>query len=258
LTQASRPSTPEPPECSQAFEALPWLVNGSLPAREARELEAHVAGCRRCDQRLAVERELFAALRRPAGNVQQSPLAAWQSFEAALATAPEPAGTVPAATHPPVPAAARPARPEPAAGPAAVVAPPASRRRPHSLRLALTLQAAAIALLSVALLWVLAARVPLAPPAAYRTVAAPDATVDAAGATWRVVFEPSTTTADAVALLASQGLALRAGPSADGVYTVAPRPGAEPRIAALRADRRVRLVEPVGDPRDDILPQEPR
>jgi hypothetical protein len=233
--QSSRPSPPEPPECAQAFEALPWLVNGSLPAREARELEAHVAGCRHCDQRLAVERELFAALRRPAGNVQQSPLAAWQRFEAALA--------------------------EPAAAPAptaAVAAPPASRRRPRTLRLALTLQAAAIALLSVALVWVLAARAPLAPPAAYRTVAAPDATVDAAGATWRVVFEPATTTGDAVALLASQGLAVRAGPSADGVYTVAPRSGAEPRIAALRADRRVRLVEAVGDPQADVATPESR
>lgn len=228
MTQQPLPSPAESPQCHRAFDDMPWLLNGSLPAQEARALEAHVAQCARCSDRLVIERELLAALRRRAGNVQQAPLAAWNRFEATVAaTAPPPEAPAPA-----VPAA-----------PGVT----ATRRR-FPLRLALTLQAAAIVALSVAVLWMLVARAPVAPPSDYRTVASPDATLGAGEAAWRVVFGPDTAPPDRAALLAAQGLAVIAGPTADGVYTVTAAPDAAPRIAALRADPRVRLVEAVGAP----------
>ena len=232
-------SPPEPPQCQQAFATMPWLVNGTAPVHEARELEAHVAQCARCHDRLETERQLFATLRGRAGNVQQAPLAAWTRFEASVAAASAPGSSS-------APQAAAPVAPE---------SNPALSRsgRRHPLRLALTLQAAAIALLSVALLWVLVARSPDAPPGTYRTVASPDTTLDAGGLAWRVVFEPATAAREAVPLLAARGLAVLAGPSADGVYTVVPRAGAAPQIDALRADRRVRLLESVG-PSSPVTP----
>ena len=233
MTHHSPPSPAEPPQCQQAFERMPWLVNGSLPLLEARELEAHAAGCALCQRRLRVERELFAAIRRPVDNVQQSPLAAWTRFEAAAAEARANHG----ATNSPAPSAA--------ASPAPATTPSPARRR-HPLRLTLALQAAAIALLSMALFWILVARSPVAPPAPYRTVAAPDTSLGAADAAWRVVFDPASTAADVLPLLASRGLRVLQGPSQDGVYTVGAAPGTKPRIEGLRNEPGVRLVERVG------------
>ena len=249
------PSPPEPPECQEAFERMPWLVNGSLPPMEARELESHAARCALCHGRLSVERELFAGIRRVTGNVQQAPLAGWARLEGAIAAtgsrdraeAKAPADHSPAANAgqslpPLLPASAAPTS---SPAPAAPEAPPTPRRR-HTLRLALTLQAAAIAVLSIALLWVLVARSPDEPQGAYRTVATPDATLDVAGNAWRVEFDARTVPAEVTTLLASHGLRVLAGPSEDGIYTVAPRAGATPDVQALRADPRVRLLQPLG------------
>ena len=92
---------PEPPECEAAFERMPWMINGSLAPREAQALEAHVARCAGCRARLDGERDLFRAIRRPLDNVEQSPLAAWARFEAALAAAPAqaPAAVTAAASY---------------------------------------------------------------------------------------------------------------------------------------------------------------
>ncbi len=246
MTQRPLPTPPEPPQCQVAFEQLPWLVNGSLSATEARELQAHAAGCPLCRGRLSVERELYAGIRRPSGNVQQTPLAAWARFESALTATPASLPASPPMTETPAPAQGRAA--PPASMPPAPAAPalPAVIRRPHPLRITVTLQAAAIALLSMALLWTLVARAPLAPQPAYRTVSTTDTTLPGDGVAWRVEFDAAIPHAEVVSRLAAQGLRVRAGPSTDGVYTVAPLEGAVPRIDALRADPSVRLVEPLG------------
>lgn len=40
-------------DCGEARELIPWYVTGTLPAAEARELAAHLAGCPACRAELA-------------------------------------------------------------------------------------------------------------------------------------------------------------------------------------------------------------
>ncbi len=245
MTHSSLSLPPEPPQCDAAFERMPRLVNGSLSTLEARELDAHAAHCDLCRQRLDVERELSARIRQPRDNVQRAPLAAWARFEAAL-LAPEPTGApvtaAPSASSPPAPQPERPTL-------------PVARHPQHPLRLALTLQAAAIALLSVALVWVLSARTPLGPAATYHTVSTSDPTLGRGDATWRIEFDAAMTPVEVEARLAAQGLRVLAGPSDQGIYTIGPRAGVAPRIDALRADPRVRLLEYLGPAAAVVAPQ---
>lgn len=243
---------PEPPECEDAFERMPWMVNGSLAPTDAAELEAHVAQCPRCRVRLDTERDLFRAIRRPLDNVEQSPLAAWGRFESTLAGFAAEAGAGAAVVQPAESAAATSRSPAPLARHRA-----SARGR---LRLTLLLQAASIAALSVAVLWLLLTRSGPA-PTSYRTVSSADPAIATGSGGWRVTFDDATGATLARELLARHGLRVLDGPGRDNVYTVATvaapveelaapqaQEAAEAAIAALRADPRVRLLEPLAAP----------
>lgn len=53
----------EPITHTRAFELLPWLVNGSLPAEERDLVEQHVRSCLSCHRELKEQQRLRAALR---------------------------------------------------------------------------------------------------------------------------------------------------------------------------------------------------
>jgi len=247
---------PVPPDCEDAFERMPWMVNGSLAPREAAALETHVAQCPRCRTRLDAERDLFRAIRRPLGNIEQSPLEAWGRFESTLAGLAADAGAGTAGVQPAESSAATSESPAPLARHRA-----SARRR---LRLTLLLQAASIAALSVAVLWLLLTRAGPA-PANYRTVSSADPAIATGHGGWRVTFDDATDATLARELLALHGLRVIDGPGRDNVYTVATvaapvgalaapqaqataQDAAEAAIAALRADPRVRLLEPLAVP----------
>lgn len=258
MNSTATPRSPEPPECDATFERLPWLVNGTLPSLEAFAVESHVARCPRCASRLARERELLRAIRRPTSRVERSPLAAWAQFERALAAAPRAqamstsagAGAVAgeeadadAVGVPVVAALVQPLAMPPAP---AVGGGSASRlARWRGLRLALALQAAAIVVLAVALAWTLVARDGGTPDGSWRTVAAGDPSLARPGARWRVALDPALTSDQAVAILTGHGLRMLGSAVADAVYTVEPLGDATVDIEALRSDPRIRLAEPI-------------
>lgn len=247
MNSPATPRSPEPPECAAAFEQLPWLVNGTLAPLEALAVEGHVAGCARCTSRLARERELLRAIRRPTSRVERSPLAAWAQFERSLAAAGPAAVTRPnaAGAEPATAATSSGAQADRAPQAAVIVAPRLARWR--GVRLALAAQAAAIVVLAITLAWVLVARAPTGGDTAWRTVSSADASLPRDGAAWRVALDPALPPAEAASLLARHGLRERGPRVADGVYTVEAQPGIVAALEALRADPRVRLVEPLAN-----------
>ena len=46
----------------RAWEAIPWVVNGSANAAQRRLLDAHLSGCDDCRLELARQRELQSAI----------------------------------------------------------------------------------------------------------------------------------------------------------------------------------------------------
>jgi anti-sigma factor RsiW len=170
-------------EHEQAFELLPWLVNGRLEPPERDAVEAHLRSCLPCRRELKEQQRLRTALREhPAVHI--SPQTSFERLARRLA---EPAVT------PPRPAAGRFA----AFGRLAVPA------------------AAGVALLAM-LLWI----VPKAPQpgdAPYRTLAtsAPEG-----GARVDVVFASSATEPERERLAAEVGGKIASGPSEVGRYTL--------------------------------------
>jgi anti-sigma factor RsiW len=211
----------------RASELLPWMVNGRIEATEARWLAGHLEHCEACRTELAAQRRIREALTREP-TVEFAPQASfnrlWKRIEAE-------AGDV-------RPRAPRPASALPNTRP--VVTPIRGRVRPW-VRATLAAQAAAILVLC-GVLW-------LRPGAnAYRTVtdAAPAPSVS--GAVIKAIFSDQVRLADVKEILASAGLAVAAGPSEAGVYTLVPRDSSlqslVPSAAArLRADPRVRFAE---------------
>ncbi len=215
-------------EHARASELLPWMVNGRIEATEARWLASHLEHCEACRSELAAQRRIRDALTREP-TVEFAPQASfnrlWKRIEAE-------AGDIDAAC------AAR------SAGPARALTPLVTRSaadvRPW-VRATLAAQAAAILVLC-GVLW-------LRPGAnAYRTVTDAAPAASASGAVIKAIFSDQVRLADVKEILASAGLAVAAGPSEAGVYTLVPRdssaqslvPGA---AARLRADPRVRFAE---------------
>ncbi|HET8699262.1 MAG TPA: zf-HC2 domain-containing protein [Gammaproteobacteria bacterium] len=170
-------------EHEQAFELLPWLVNGRLEPPEREAVEAHLRSCLPCRRELKEQQRLRTALRdQPAVHI--SPQTSFERLARRLA---EPAVAAP------LPEAGRFA----AFGRFAIAA------------------AAGVALLAV-LLWM----VPHTPPqgeAAYRTLAtsAPES-----GARVDVVFASSATEPERERVAAEVGGKIASGPSEVGRYTL--------------------------------------
>ncbi len=207
---------------------LPWFVNGTLEAADARAVEAHLEGCACCrDDAIALE-QVRTLLRSP-DAVEHAPHSGLRKLMQRID--------------------AQSALPGPDAGERAAMPPglPASRPRFGS---PLRWLAAAVVLQSVALVVVgtAALRGQDREDAAYRTLTSAPAPVH--GAALRVVFASSMTLGELQALLQAHRLAVRAGPSAAGLFTLATPDAqageAEAVLARLRADPRVRFAEPLG------------
>ena len=214
-------------EHAHAHELLPWMVNGRIEGRDAEWLDAHLSQCAACRDELAAQQRVRDAIAREP-TVEFAPQAAfnrlWKRIEAHTHGS-QAAGAT----------AADNLRSE--AGPAL----PARARALPWMRVTLALQAAAIAVLCVAL-W----RAPLAP--AYRTVTDPPASSAVGVPIVKAIFDDQVRLADVKDILAASRLVVESGPSEAGVYTLVPRDAGVADIPAvtlvrLRADPRVRFAE---------------
>ena len=211
-------------EHARAHELLPWMVNGRIESGDAAWLDGHLADCADCRVELAAQRRLRDAIAREP-TVEFAPQAAfnrlWKRIEA------DAHGSQPA--------------PDAHVNPTAAALPPRTRSLPW-MRATLALQAAAIAVLCVAL-WRTA---PASPP--YRTVTDTPASSAVTGPNVKAIFDDQVRLADVKDILAASGLVVASGPSEAGVYTLVPRDASSADIppaslARLRADPRVRFAE---------------
>jgi len=199
-----------------AWDSIPWLVNGSASDDERAALEQHLLGCAECRAEVDAQRTLLQGMQtRPL--VEKMPHASFQKLTARIdadrAIAP----------HKPV----------------------RQRRAPRMvqwLAAAVVVQALLLGTLFVALLRDQTG----VNEAPYRTVSSPAA--PSGKATVRAVFAMDMTLGELQALLERAHLRIMDGPSADGVYTLAPTgAGADNRQAllTLRAHPAVRFAEPL-------------
>lgn len=208
-------------EHRRAWEAIPWVVNGSATAAQRRLLDAHLASCSDCRRELARERELQSAIVSEPHPAVDDVDAGLQRLFARIDRASE---------HGQV-AAADPSRQGP------------RRAAASSLQLwlaaAVVVEALALAVLGVGLV----ARSDPAP--GYTTLSDGAA---ARGATIRIVPAPSLRIDDLQRMLQALHLQVVAGPNSVGAYDLAPQaeqPARELQISTLRADPGLRLVEPI-------------
>lgn len=192
----------------QAFELLPWLVNGSLGAPERDAVEEHLRSCLPCRRELKMQRHLHEALRaQPA--VHLSPHGGYDALTRQLA------GT----------------------------APRADRQASASLLGRFATAVAAGVVLVAVLFWL--APVQETPQGRYETLTAPGPT---AATDFDMVFVDSITAAELQALLEEIDAEIAAGPTAVGRYTVRLRQGGldddavTAVLARLNTDPRVRFA----------------
>lgn len=214
---------------------LPWLANGRLAGAQQAQAEAHVRECTVCAQAMASERQLGALLRQPE-RVTYAPGPSLRKLMQRIdaeAEAPAPASAAP-----------RPRRARAAL---------AATWRPPGLAWAATfvLTAGLGALLAITYRW----SQPLY--ATYTAATAPSADV------LHIAFDRALPVGEVEELLRSAGARVVEGPGSSGIFGVAPvtadahaRGAVSPQMRALsarlRADARVRWVEPlVAEPAAD-------
>jgi anti-sigma factor RsiW len=201
-----------------AWNLIPWFVNGRASDREHEALEAHFAQCPDCRAEVEAQRGLMNAMQ-TTPVVESMPHASlhklWQRIDA---------------------------------DPAVHSAQPATRLRQTRLVGWLAAVVAIEAMLLGTLSTVLYhSRQMGAAPAEFKTVTSAPATPVAPGV--RAVFSPALTLGELQTLLADARLKIAGGPSEDGVYTLATMsPGDDPRQALkiLRAHPASRFAEPIG------------
>lgn len=198
----------------QAWDLIPWYINGSLTEGQHEPLQQHLAQCAACREEVQAQRTLRQAMHtRP--QVESMPHHSLQKLWARIDA-------------------------QPASPPLAV-----EQARPSRMVGALAAVVAVQALLLGALVLGLL-RMPRVDGAVFRTVAAPSLAPRQPGV--RAVFTPGMTLAELQAVLERTHLGIASGPSPEGVYTLAVSDGADPRQALLelRAHPAVRFAEPLG------------
>jgi hypothetical protein len=203
----------------RAWDAIPWVVNGSASHADRLTVESHVQECGECREELAFQHRVRAAVALGAPHEVDAERS-WERFRVRLeAEASE--------SNPPARALGF------SAGP----------------------RARWLAVAAVTAIGVFAAlRLSRAPEilqptaAAYHTLSAPEGA--APGATIRAVFAPTASVQQLQLLLSGTGLAVVAGPSEAGVWALAPISASgrdtEGALRRLRANPAVRFAEPVG------------
>jgi len=212
----------------QAWDLIPWIVNGSAPEIERLAVQTHLEACADCRQELDFQRQLQAAMA-VQSTAELDMRDSWQRLRGRLDTAAQPD------------AAAR-----------------SGHRRARGIGKAWTpwLVAAmivqAIGLGALGTAWwsrpLPLAATPAGTASPYRTLSAPEAAIQAASI--RVVFAPDVTVAQVQSMLSAARLQVRAGPSEVGVWTLGPagdsnRAATEAALRALRAQSEVRFAEAV-------------
>jgi anti-sigma factor RsiW len=195
-------------------QLLPAYVNSSLRDAERAELDRHLAECAACRADLALERELFAAMR-VESPIEYVPRASLQRLRARIDGQPGPLDS------------------------------PTSYRGIWLPRW-LAATAASVILFAAVLASVVVERRELDHPTAsapYHTVTSPRPTVS--GEVIRAVFAPSITLARLQALLDESQLRIVAGPTGAGVYSLASATSRPPAVSLqmLRQHAEVRFAE---------------
>lgn len=199
-----------------AWDQIPWLVNGSASEDDRLALEAHLEHCADCRAEVAAQRAILQGMQtRPL--VEKMPHAAFQKLNARIDAQ------------------------------RTAIAPPAPRQRP-TLRVVQWLTAAVViqALLLGALLVTRLQDQTDDNDAPFRTVSSP-ATVPGK-ASVRAVFAMDMTLGELQALLERSRLRIVGGPTADGVYTlatIAASGDGRQAVLTLRAHPAVRFAEPI-------------
>lgn len=205
---------------SEAWDLIPWFVNGRASAEQCARLERHMEGCAHCREEVQAQRSLMQAVRTPP-TVESMPHASLQKLWARID------------------------------GGDGAVAASAAEQMPRRRRNALTgwltaaavVQALLLGLLSVQLLQQRGGET----GADFRTVSSP-AAQPAAGAV-RAVFAPELPLGELQALLERARLRIVDGPSAEGVFTLAlagAGADAAQALALVRAHPAARFAEPIG------------
>ncbi len=212
---------------AEAARLLPWYVTGTLAATDMERVARHLERCAACRADLAHEHDVRAAMKQDAATVEYAPQA---GLERTLARIDELTREAPPRVTAP--------------------APRASRRITATqwLAAAVVVQAIGLGVLGTALVGRPASS---QAPASYQTLSSPAPV--AAGARIRAVFAPATPVDELRTLLGANRLAIVAGPSEAGVFTLAaldPDVDAahlEARVAALRRSPSVAFAEPAND-----------
>ena len=217
--------TPKPPdsrECEVVVDLLSWHANGTFGAADRATVDSHIEVCDACRATLAVERRLVEAMREPRDNVEQSPHAGWQKLAARL-DAEDSTQTLDEAI-----AQQRVTSRRESATAAASVRRARAVNWPAALGAAVAVQAAAIAVLAVAL--VRHRQAEEAPR--YHTVSNADPTLAATGPLVRIAFDSTVDDTAARGIADGESARILAGPSPDNVYTFEFQEGADSRTGA--------------------------
>jgi hypothetical protein len=236
---------PERSACEAVGELLAWHANGTLGAADRATVDSHTAACETCRTSLAIERRIVEAMREPRDNVEQAPHAGWQKLLTRLdAEEARAAADREANANVPIPSniAADTLQELPGTG---------TRRGrvnwPAALGAAVAVQAAAIAVLTVAL--VRHRQTEQAPR--FHTLSNVDPTLAADGSLVRIAFDATVDEAAARSVADQSAARILAGPSPDNVYTFVFRSGTDAgrdldeKVSELRRRAHVLLVEPV-------------
>jgi anti-sigma factor RsiW len=200
-----------------AWDLIPWMANGRLSADDRESVEVHLAHCAECRSELVAQQTVMAAMSRDT-VIESMPTASFQKLMSRIDTA----------------------VPVRAANP-----PPRRVRRPQLtgwLSAAVVLQALLLGALATSLY-----QSRTGGSAQFRTVSS--APVQPGAPCVRAVFSPTLTLGELQALLEKAKLRIVAGPSEDGVYSLAlasPKDDARRALLTIRSHPAARFAEPVG------------
>jgi len=223
----------------EAFELIPWLVNGRISGSDLAWLERHLGVCEVCRREVDVQQRLRSAIRCDESNIEYAPHASFRKLWSQIQASEQTGSPVDGIDR----SIDRGVDPDRTAQAEHRAAWPPQRW----MVAAATLLAVGLGLV-LSLTW--RAQSP-GPAAEYRTAAAPQAQPDRDGQI-RAVFSPSVTVDELTRIVSETRLTIVDGPSDSGVYTLAVQRGHDvpvaDALARLRSDPRVRFAEPVVAP----------